>query len=102
MAVTDAGVEGAETRAHGLLRMVAPVWSLWALALVLTVVLGLAAGAHEPPSPWRHDELAWPGLSWDFSWYWALAHDGYPSMPHAAYAFFPLWPVTLRMLDSVG
>jgi hypothetical protein len=66
------------------------------------MIVGLALGAHEAPSPWRHDVVAWPGLSWDFSWYWSLATNGYPTVPHASFAFFPFWPAFLHVLDLVA
>lgn len=40
--------------------------------------------------------------SWDTSWYLSLARHGYLGNPHQAIRFFPLLPLTARMVAAVG
>jgi hypothetical protein len=55
---------------------------------------GLLSGYGEPL-----DTLLAPGARWDSTWYLTVAHDGYGSDP-ARPAFFPLYPLALRLLGS--
>lgn len=76
------------------------VWLAWLGAVLLTVTIGLAAGAYVWSPGWYEQHGLWPLFAWDYNWYEHIARTGYPG-GHGGreYAFFPLWPL---LLDSVG
>ncbi len=59
------------------------------------------AGLTTPFSPLANLLLA-PAARWDSVWYLAIARDGYPDpTDHAKAAFFPLYPLLMRVLGWV-
>jgi hypothetical protein len=79
---------------------------VWGAGLLALALFGLSAraGDFDPAgllSPYGEplDTLVAPGARWDSTWYLAVAHDGYGSDP-ARPAFFPLYPLALRLLGS--
>jgi hypothetical protein len=79
---------------------------VWGAGLLALALFGLSAraGDFDPSgllSPYGEplDTLVAPGARWDSTWYLAVAHDGYGSDP-ARPAFFPLYPLALRLLGS--
>jgi hypothetical protein len=86
--------------AHPLVATAA-IWLIWLAAVLLTVAIGIAAGAYRR-GIWA-DHLLFPLFTWDFGWYDTIALHGYAPHPQALppealqrYAFFPLWPWLLR------
>src|SRR3954447_25386191 len=84
------------------------VWALWLGAVVGLVALLvatrlIASGAHHGmPGVVREGPL-WPLRSWDVAWYERIAEHGYPAgRVTREDAFFPLWPVLLRLLSPLG
>lgn len=97
-------------------RLSAVHWSLQVLAvflagrLVSTAIL-LVAAARQGPSPWSG---AAPGYGtfinyWDSGWYERIFTEGYPSelprddagvVSHNQWAFYPLFPTLVRLLDA--
>jgi hypothetical protein len=91
----------APRRAHGVLDR-APaaspavlVWAVW-LAAILAALAALSATGLVDANPGAHGGRLWPLWSWDAGWYLNIARTWYPTETHAAYAFFPLWPLLLR------
>jgi hypothetical protein len=80
----------------------------WAGSRLL--VFAVAAAAQEfglPKRSWRPGFGRHPFellVRWDGHWYREIAHHGYLLLPdrHSDPAFFPLLPVILRALDSIG
>ena len=72
------------------------VWAAWLGAVLVTLAIGLAAGAYVRQPGWiLHDGL-WPLYAWDYNWYVNIARNGYPDgLGGRQYAFFPLWPLAL-------
>ncbi|HTR72128.1 MAG TPA: hypothetical protein VMG80_00915 [Solirubrobacteraceae bacterium] len=82
------------------------------LGTVATLGFGPRRGAFDPPGVTRGfgslgDLLAAPVARWDSAWYLVIAHYGYrPEL--SAYgtaprdAFFPLYPLGLRLLSDLG
>ena len=76
---------------------IAVVWLGWLGALLAAVGIGLAAGAYTWSPGWSEHKGLWPLYAWDFNWYDAIAHSGYPAgQGGRQYAFFPLWPLLLH------
>jgi hypothetical protein len=86
------------------------VW-IAATATLLAFGFGPVRNAFNPPGltrgfGWLGDLLAAPAARWDSSWYLVIAHYGYrPDL--GAYtssrtAFFPLYPLGLKAIASVG
>lgn len=86
---------------------------VWASATgaILAFGFGPVRGAFNPPGLTRGfgplgDLLAAPAARWDASWYLVIAHYGYRpdlgSFTASRTAFFPLYPLALRVLSSVG
>ena len=86
------------------------VWG-GALATILAFGFGPVRGAFNPPGVTRGfgrlgDLMAAPAARWDSSWYLVIAHYGYrPDLgvftaPRTA--FFPLYPLGLRGIASLG
>jgi len=75
---------------------IAVVWLVWLGAVLVTLAIGLAAGAYVRQPGWiLHDGL-WPLYAWDYNWYVNIARNGYPDgLGGRQYAFFPLWPLAL-------
>jgi hypothetical protein len=82
-----------------------------ALATILAFGFGPVRGAFDPPGVTRGfgrlgDLLAAPAARWDSAWYLVIAHYGYrPDLgvftaPRTA--FFPLYPLGLRGIASLG
>lgn len=78
------------------------IWMAWAGAVVATVAIGLAAGAYDRSKAGVPGTTLFPFFSWDFGWYDAIAHHGYPPVADRFYAFFPLWPWLLRASGSIA
>jgi hypothetical protein len=92
---------GAAVRAVVLSRLV-----VWAAGLIAVLVAGVSSRAvdFDPAgtlTPYGEplDTLVAPGARWDSVWYLAVAHSGYGPDP-ARPAFFPLYPLVLRVLGS--
>ena len=78
------------------------VWLAWLGAVLLTVAIGLAAGAYTFGTGWSIHEGLWPLYAWDYNWYHLVAYGGYPDgQGGRQYAFFPLWPLLLRWSGSI-
>jgi hypothetical protein len=78
------------------------VWLVWFGAVLLTVAIGLAAGAYAFAPGWTIHTGLWPLFGWDYNWYYLIAHTGYPDgLGGPQYAFFPLWPQLLRWSGSI-
>ena len=78
---------------------------------VATLGFGPIRGAFDPPGitrgfGWLGDLLAAPAARWDSAWYLVIAHFGYHpelgSYTSARDAFFPLYPLGLRLLSDLG
>ena len=82
--------------------LVGAIWAAWAGAVVATVAIGLAAGAYDRSKEAVPGTTLFPFFSWDFGWYDAIAHHGYPPVADRFYAFFPLWPWLLRASGSIA
>ena len=76
------------------------IWLLWVGSVVVTVALGIAAGAYSRGMGWPSTPL-FPFFSWDYGWYEGIALHGYPDLVGRRYAFFPLWPWLIRASGSV-
>jgi hypothetical protein len=78
------------------------VWLVWLSAIILTVAIGLAAGAYTFTVGWTIHTGLWPLFAWDYNWYYLIAYTGYPDgLGGPQYAFFPLWPHLLRWSGSI-
>lgn len=78
------------------------VWLTWLGAVLLTVAIGLAAGAYTFAEGWSIHHGLWPLFAWDYNWYHFVAYGGYPGgQGGRQYAFFPLWPLLLRWSGSI-
>jgi Mannosyltransferase (PIG-V) len=86
---------------------------IWAAAAVTLSTYGFGPVRHafNPPGltrgfGWLGDALAAPAARWDASWYLVIAHYGYRpdlgSFTASRDAFFPLYPLGLRGLGSLG
>jgi hypothetical protein len=80
---------------------VVAIWMAWAGAVVATVAIGLDAGVYDHSKEGVVGTTLFPFFSWDFGWYNAIAHHGYPAVANRFYAFFPLWPWLLRASGSI-
>jgi hypothetical protein len=78
---------------------------------LLTYGFGPVRHAFNPPGltrgfGWLGDLLAGPAARWDAAWYEVIAHYGYRpdlgSFTSSRDAFFPLYPLGLRALSSIG
>ena len=81
--------------------LVSAIWTAWAGAVVATVAIGMAAGVYDKSKAGVPGTPLFPFFSWDFGWYNAIAHHGYPPVADRFYAFFPLWPWLLRASGSI-
>ena len=96
--------------ARALISSRALVWAA-VCAAVLASGYGPLRHAFNPPHTtqgfgWLGDLLAAPAARWDSSWYLVIAHYGYrPDLGHftaARDAFFPLYPLGIRVLAAAG
>jgi hypothetical protein len=72
------------------------VWLAWLSAVLLTVAIGLSAGAYVWRPGWYEHQGLRPLFAWDYNYYAGIARTGYPSgRGGREYAFFPLWPLLL-------
>jgi hypothetical protein len=89
---------------HGWLAI--PFFGAVASRIYSTLLLQVAAHL-------RHQNLFGPGgitESWDSRWYTTIASTGYHAAPlqvtalggHHDYAFFPLWPIVIRVASLAG
>jgi hypothetical protein len=93
------------------------LWSsrllVWASAVGTLLALGFGPVRHafNPPGVtrgfgWLGDLLVAPAARWDAAWYLVIAHYGYrPDLGHftaSRAAFFPLYPLALGALSSLG
>ena len=78
---------------------------------VATLGFGPVRGAFDPPGVtrgfgWLGNLLAAPAARWDSAWYLVIAHYGYRpelgSYTSARDAFFPLYPLGVRVLSDIG
>jgi hypothetical protein len=77
-------------------------WLVWLGAVLLTVAIGLAAGAYTFAAGWSIHRGLWPLFAWDYNWYHFVAYGGYPDgQGGRQYAFFPLWPQLIRWSGSI-
>lgn len=79
--------------------LVGAIWAAWAGAVLATIAVGMAAGVYNhatevPGSPF------FPLFSWDYGWYWTIAHHGYDHIGDR-FAFFPLWSWLIRWSGSI-
>lgn len=79
--------------------VVGAIWTIWAGAVLATIAFGMAVGVYNhatevPGSPF------FPLYSWDYGWYWTIAHHGYDHISDR-YAFFPLWAWLIRWSGSI-
>jgi Mannosyltransferase (PIG-V) len=81
---------------------------VWAAGAAATAALGLSARADtfdpgEVTRPYGSlgDALVAPFARWDSVWYLAIANDGYPEGDVRRAAFFPLYPLLVRAVDTV-
>jgi hypothetical protein len=81
------------------------------MATIVTFGFGPVRGAFNPPGITRGfgrlgDLLAAPAARWDAAWYLVIAHYGYRpdlgSYTASRDAFFPLYPLGLRAISSLG
>jgi hypothetical protein len=79
---------------------------VWAAGIGAVLVFGLSARAPDfdpagrlAPYGQPLDTLIAPGARWDSAWYLTVAQSGYGDDP-ARPAFFPLYPLALRVLGS--
>jgi len=78
------------------------IWLVWLGAVLLTVAIGLAAGAYTFTAGWSIHRGPWPLFAWDYNWYHFVAYGGYPEgQGGRQYAFFPLWPQLIRWSGSI-
>jgi hypothetical protein len=78
------------------------VWLGWLGAVLLTVAVGLAAGAYALVPGWLTHHGLWPLFAWDYNWYHLIAYYGYPQgRAGHEYAFFPLWPKLIAWSGSI-
>ena len=77
------------------------IWTVWAGAVVATVVIGITAGAYDRAKSVPGTQL-FPFFSWDFGWYEGIAQHGYAAVADRRYAFFPLWPWLIRASGSIA
>ena len=77
------------------------IWMAWAGAVVATVAIGIASGVYDRSKAGVPGTTLFPFFSWDFGWYNAIAHHGYPPVADRFYAFFPLWPWLLQASGSI-
>jgi hypothetical protein len=84
---------------------------VFAISRIGISLLGLTVGSlsqgplpHEPPNVTPATSGVhnlWDGLyRWDARWFVFLGSEGYDAAPHAA-AFFPLYPVTIRVVAAL-
>jgi hypothetical protein len=74
----------------------------WLGAVLVTVAIGLAAGAYTFSEGWSIHHGLWPLFAWDYNWYHFVAYGGYPDgQGGRQYAFFPLWPLLIRWSGSI-
>src|SRR5680860_703887 len=86
------------------------VLGVYALTRAWSTGVLLLAAAGQPQSSWgpaQPDYGTFVGLFWDGSWYKSIAEDGYPAtlpvdangmVQQNAWAFFPLFPLLVRVL----
>jgi hypothetical protein len=73
------------------------VWAAWLAAILVTLALGLAAGAYHWSGGWYETHGIYPLFAWDYNLYRLIADLGYPAhRVGQEYAFFPLWALMLR------
>jgi hypothetical protein len=78
------------------------VWLGWLGAVLLTIAVGLAAGAYTFKLGWSIHSGPWPLFAWDYNWYHLVANAGYPDGSGGReYAFFPLWSKLIRWSGSI-
>jgi hypothetical protein len=86
------------------------VWTA-AVGTLVTLGFGPVRTAFNPPGVtrgfgWLGDLLAAPAARWDADWYLVIARDGYRPQLGAATAsrtaFFPLYPLGVKTVASVG
>jgi hypothetical protein len=108
--VAHAHADALRESARALLGSRALVWVTVA-AVVLAFGYGPLRHAFNPPHTTQGfgplgDLLAAPAARWDSSWYLVIAHYGYrPDLGHftaARDAFFPLYPLGIRVLSDLG
>ena len=70
------------------------------LALYYSLIFGVALGAPVMPA----NSFGWASMSsaWDSNYYRAIAINWYPSSLDPLWAFFPLYPMTVRTLSFLG
>ena len=80
----------------------------WAVALAAYLLITLCA-FQLGDRPRTYAELFMSWRQWDAWWYIAAATDGYPTAdvpgpppPEARYAFFPLFPLLIRIIDVIA
>ncbi|HKG44982.1 MAG TPA: hypothetical protein VKB10_12170 [Gaiellaceae bacterium] len=80
---------------------IAVVWAAWLGAILVTVAIGLAAGAYHWSGGWYETHGIYPLFAWDYNLYRLISDLGYPAhRVGQEYAFFPLWPVLLRAVEN--
>ena len=83
------------------------MWAAWLVVLVATLAIAVATKLIPEPAPGNLTPaepggVLWPLWHWDFTWYAFIAQAGYPlDTGGTQYAFFPLWPLLLAVIDAV-
>lgn len=94
----------------------APGWVQALLALAASRALftfvayrcAVLGGHHQDGTAWTYLQIA---NNWDGTWYQRIAVEGYPhglpldstgKVPQNAWAFYPLFPMTVRLVERVG
>lgn len=85
-------------------RAILAVLPQWAVARV--IVLGALGAAHlvvdhSHASPARLARVHEGLLGWDAGWYEAIARSGYRALGHQSLRFFPLYPLSARVLSHL-
>jgi hypothetical protein len=107
----EGGVVASVVRIRVVGALAVRTWWAEALAIALLsrlftlALIGIAATRAERLSPGHFWWSANPFTIWDGNWYLQIAATGYHFAPDAIYqdfAFFPLWPLTIRLATLNG
>jgi hypothetical protein len=76
---------------------IAGLWAAWLGVILVTLGIGLAAGAYHWSGGWYVSHGIYPLFAWDYNLYRLIADQGYPAhRVGQEYAFFPLWELLIR------
>jgi hypothetical protein len=83
------------------LRVVLPSWLSARIFVALAFILAVAVADHYVPGG-RTVAMRQGLLAWDGAFYRDIATEGYLNLPQEALRFFPLYPLTARLLTPFG